>query len=965
MKHRLFGGVLAEWPVCTVLMFVVVVCQGSPSFTLEPRCQTHCAANDVVVSPTLCLKTIDFGRCLDDWSIYLWNNISHGSGNYTYVSNTTYNIRFTLLSNKNCTTPPLPCTSGTIVGSDCLYGGISNATIHSHNTFQNSTNTTSVVTYYDCPPNWHYDNNTHMCYNSSIPLCVNGSYRLDSSTCTMHRIEACQDGYVEIGNTSLKCHGNFTAPTIWSTTDCTSTNSTSGCMWCSATNVCVSNSTSCPVNCSLAPKDICSLPPSACHWCSQRHNNTCKPRNPTVWTPLRWRDEVDCVTESVTPSSTSEWSMSNSLSSHSSATLTLNVPITPTDSPTSTFTSMATPSHSRSASRTITLSVNESASSSRSNSQRSHTRTSSPSFSSIATPTLPSLSLSHTVSPSPTISGVSSTSDPTLSYSSSRTSVSVSASFYLSPCFESHLSILSTITPYLFHLTLNSTILQQFGIRQELLTIRDGTAITDRFPYILRNLNLSNATISYVWPSPYYETPNVDGFAYRGDAPVGWLSWRDRSTLAVDMPPLSDYKIDLSEDAILSIPFEDLLLCNRTHPLSLPTPETITLASIHIEAPVVNGLFQQTAQSVSIVAYISGILSGDASSSASLQTLGVLGMQLCGQPAVRQALNNNVRTLNPLYAGVDGMVGVVVGNAVLVFGAIVLQVLSVVLLCTLAKWRRMAHIPNLVEASTTLRAPSVSIAVLFSLFQGTFYASTQVITQEGVDGGDAAMGSIAFCLLLAVPPFCVWWCTTAAANRDCFRYDYVGSNVHVVLRGAVTSVVLLPHSKIDPPAVAFRFATLVANYCSPHILVVVIPVVVPVGVSLISLWHPDGIGQCRVYFWLAIVMHVAMVCFVAILRPFRYLLTSLFFCLGYVINLTLLVCMVIAIDSPRFLAADVVNGIGFAQLAFQILNSCFRVWTVFVDIFIINSEIPLVLLWSCQHQPVLHLRLISTKWSML
>ncbi|CUG89123.1 GPI-anchored surface protein, putative, partial [Bodo saltans] len=43
---------------------------------------------------------------------------------------------------------------------------------------------------------------------------------------------------------------------------------------------------------------------------------------------------------------------------------------------------------------------------------------------------------------------------------------------------------------------------------------------------------------------------------------------------------------------------------------------------------------------------------------------------------------------------------------------------------------------------------------------------------------------------------------------------------------------------------------------------------------------------------------------------------------------------------------DVVNGIGFAQLAFQILNSCFRVWTVFVDIFIINSEIPLVLLWS-------------------
>ncbi|CUG89121.1 membrane-associated protein, putative, partial [Bodo saltans] len=260
--------------------------------------------------------------------------------------------------------------------------------------------------------------------------------------------------------------------------------------------------------------------------------------------------------------------------------------------------------------------------------------------------------------------------------------------------------------------------------------------------------------------------------------------------------------------------------------------------------------------------------------------------------------------------------------------------------------RKLKRVPTFAQACATLRAPSATISLIFSLYQGTFYASTQVITQEGVDGGDAAMGSIAFCLLLAVAPFCVWWCTTPAAGRDCFRYDYtVSTTLPSAFRG-VLGVVLLPYSRIEPPDVSQRLAALVSSYRSPHPLNVVISLIVPYCLSLLSLWHPTGSAACRVFFWLVIVVHCAVMLFVAVVSPFRFRFDSALFLINYSVNLAMLMCMIVAMENPRFLSTTVSAWIGCAMLGAQVVGVCFRIWTVIAERLFVVDVTPTEFMWS-------------------
>jgi hypothetical protein len=493
----------------------------------------------------------------------------------------------------------------------------------------------------------------------------------------------------------------------------------------------------------------------------------------------------------------------------------------------------------------------------------------------------------------------------------------------------------------LFHYTVNSTEMMIHGITTTLLLQRS-IFITDLLPLVLRNEHFFQPSVVYAQPTPY-QTPNIDGFVNRGDASVS-LRWVNRTGLHLVVPPIPNYHIDSNEDATVDVLFDELMLCNRTDPASVYVPRTVSLVAVHIIGPRGDRSFQDAAQTVSVMAYISGLLAGETSASASLQTLVVFGMQSCGQPAVRQALHN-VRTLNPLWSSVDGFIGVIVGNALLLGSVATLQVASVVLLRALAQCHHLERVPTFGDACSTLRAPSVSIALLFVLYQGTFYASTQVISEVSVDAGDAVIGALAFCVLLATPPLCVWWCMSAATGRDCFRYDYKSATTLPPLYRGVAAVVLLPYSKIMPPDIVRRYATLVSPYRTPHLLTPVLPLALPYVVSLLSLWHPTGSVGCRVYFWLVMLMHVAVVTFTMFVRPFRHAHGNVLFTVGTVINLTLLLCMIAAMESPRFLNTEVAAGVGVAQLSVQCAGVVTKLWSVGVDWYLVD-DVPSVFLWT-------------------
>ncbi|CUG89125.1 membrane-associated protein, putative [Bodo saltans] len=556
---------------------------------------------------------------------------------------------------------------------------------------------------------------------------------------------------------------------------------------------------------------------------------------------------------------------------------------------------------------------------------RTRSKTSSPS---ISVMTLPSSSMEIS-QPSHTYPTMTRDTSQEMSRSASP-STTTTASLQLAPCGLRHVDVIRSMVPPLFLLTMILTRFKESST--DVLHNNDNSSITDRLPLILRHEHFSRPVINYGHPSPY-QTPNIDGFVNRGGVNVT-LRWVNRSALELTLPRIPNYWIDADEDATVDVPFEELQLCNRTDPASVYVPETVPLVSVHVVGPPGDDP-AGCAVSVDRCVHQRNAV-GDASSSASLQTLVVLGMQSCGQPAV---------ALNPLYAGVDGMVGVVVGNAVLIGAAVVIQLLTVVVWRALTPCRELKRVPSFAQACATLRAPSATISLLFVLYQGTFYASTQVITQEGVDGGDAAIGAVAFCLLLAVPPFLMWWCTTTAAGRDCFRYDYKASTTLPSAFRGVAAAALLPYSRIEPPEVSKRFAALVSPYRTPHAVVPVLSLAIPFGMSLISLWHPNGSVGCRVYFWLVMLMHVGVVAFSVFVRPHRFMHVNLLFTFGTVVNLTLLLCMVAAMESPRFLNTDVAAGVGVAQLAIQCAGIAMKLWSMIVDRCLLGDT-PLVFLWS-------------------
>lgn len=521
---------------------------------------------------------------------------------------------------------------------------------------------------------------------------------------------------------------------------------------------------------------------------------------------------------------------------------------------------------------------------------------------------------------------------------------SISSSYRLPPCTTAHASLINAVWPKLFHVITNETVIRLIGFQRTLVVTDIALPLNNYIPLFLLNGSAVTGRFAYTPPVPY-TTPNIDGLVNRNsiDAKVRWIN---DTTIELTIAPIPSYAINLDEDATIDISFELLELCNRHDAASIPMPDVVSLISVHVASLSGDNTFQAAAQPVSIISYLSGLLSGDPSSATSMQTLAVLGMQSCGQPAVRQALNN-VRTLNPLYAGVDGLIGVIVGNVVLVVGAVLLSMLSVgAARAVLDHCFRPQGDPRMtfIEACCIVRAPSMVIAVVYALYQGTFFAASQVLTLADSGPIDRVISVFAFCALFAIPFIAVWWCASEHCSRDCFLFDYKSSKLHQIFQGMIGRL-FLPSTKIEPRDVSRRFTVLVSSYRHQNLLLPILPIAVPFGVSIISLWHPDSSLGCRIYFWLLCAVHLAVLSFVVVLRPFRFMFDNVLFVTGTLINFALLLCMVVAMENPRFLTTAVAAQIGTAQIGFQVASSCCKVWSVFAQLTLLD-DVPIVFLWT-------------------
>lgn len=524
----------------------------------------------------------------------------------------------------------------------------------------------------------------------------------------------------------------------------------------------------------------------------------------------------------------------------------------------------------------------------------------------------------------------------TLTLSGSVTSASMSISYHLPPCNASHLETLAYVWPQLFNFTTNYSAVRQVGFPSILLTgdVRDPGLIY-RVPQLLRREVLYHARPMYVTPVPY-ETPNVDGFVGRADTASIALRWVSRTTLEVTMAPIGDYWLDTGERITIDVPFEEIELCNRTDPVSLYVPPTLQLVGVEVLGPRVDTTATTGVEVVSAIAALASFITGDASSAGSIQTMVMLGMSPCSQPTSKQTLSN-LRALGPLPIGIDGYVGVVVGNIVIAVSVALLQ-------CGLVHGLLVAkRASSAFEACEIVRAPSMTIAAFFSFYQGTFYAASQLMSRPGMDDGERSGGAVAFAFVFAAPLVTVWFCRSRLP-RMCIAYDFKQSRLYHQLYSGPIAYVMLPRSRIEPIQQRRMFSTLISSYRSPHPLVPVLPIAIPFLLTLLALWSPVGSNQCTMFFSLALSIHVVVCAAMIALRPLHLRYDLPLLVCGIVINGALLLLSILGISDPHFDMRDATFGLVVAQVVVQIVKTLLRFWSNKLEDLLEN--VPTYMEWS-------------------
>jgi hypothetical protein len=350
--------------------------------------------------------------------------------------------------------------------------------------------------------------------------------------------------------------------------------------------------------------------------------------------------------------------------------------------------------------------------------------------------------------------------------------------------------------------------------------------------------------------------------------------------------------------------------------------------AISVGAQVMGGMFTAVSS-----------LSGDPSSASSMQSLVVIAMTSCGQPTSKQTVSN-YRSLGPLPVGVDGYAGVILGNLVLCVGVLLAQ-LAVVGVVALRRRRPF------VEGCVTVKCPSISIALFFALYQGTFFSAAQLATLPDSTAWERVGGSVAFAVCFAAPLVAVWFCREHA-RRTFFEYVYLNSGAYRVLYMEVIPRLMLPIGRVQPDEVRAMYGSLVSSYRFSYAALPILPALVPFWISILSLWRPRTRDGCAVFLSLVSVGHVSLAMAVLIVRPFRFSSGSVLFSGGVMLNFVFVVFSLTALYAPRAMSTQSASLMTALQLTLQMVKILLLVIGIFLEKRLNHRLLPRVKAWSTE-----------------
>ena len=199
-----------------------------------------------------------------------------------------------------------------------------------------------------------------------------------------------------------------------------------------------------------------------------------------------------------------------------------------------------------------------------------------------------------------------------------------------------------------------------------------------------------------------------------------------------------DYSVDVDESFVVVVALKSLL------PTRCNTEKKVAIFSARVKASPRPGA-QAVSDAVGSVAATAVILAPMVGAAVATDqvAMAVIGFISCSSPADRQALAN-VRALAPL-ALANNFVGVVLGNLLLVLVVLTTQIM---IFCVLSALRRGGI--DVVSRMSRLKIPSLSLSCMIGLYQGTSFASSQLLS-TGTSAAEVLVGCIGGIVLVALP----------------------------------------------------------------------------------------------------------------------------------------------------------------------------------------------------------------------
>ena len=434
--------------------------------------------------------------------------------------------------------------------------------------------------------------------------------------------------------------------------------------------------------------------------------------------------------------------------------------------------------------------------------------------------------------------------------------------------------------------------------------------------------------------------------------PLDTVPWKaEPSRVVFHVPALPKYKIYAKETVGLLIP---LGAFTRGRLCSFSDEEEVFVGAMTV---VPNGAAYIAALQDAMTAVL-GIGSAAAPlAAADMQTMLIAVMMPCSS-TYQRATYGMYRALS-LFTLDDTYQGVLLGNAIAMVGALVLQAVVVGVVSLVRK-------TSLGEAAETARFPKLAMQLVWAwTYSSTLFSALQLLSGGVATDADLGVAAAALVLHCIAPVVAMHVYVGWHLEADYYRYDFdAWRRGESTLTVRLLSTVLLPLGQWESSFVR-RCVPFVSLQCRREKLWLLMPLWSPTLVAIFSMVRDVGTQSCIILYIVLLVLHVALMIIVVCFRPYRTVVETGIAAVAYAVTVMYLLAAALNLLEPASVGIEALVAVTVvAQLVLLCARFAYQLVYVLLIAGRLGGNVPRSHAFEWGRPPALEEKLLSDEDSL-